>query len=356
MEGNHFNKLPNELLSKLFDYLNYEDMLVFAQVLDELNPHHGKEVLEQYMKKHKLIHITDIRELMASDLKDYRFVICKSSGYQGIQQDDTISVSTEKLSQIMHCLFGSIHVKLNNFDINFLPENISYLKYVEQLDLYGNRLTSLPEKIIDLSVLETLNLSGNNFTIFPEVVCQLKRLRFLDLSKNHLIFLPNINMPKLFSLDVSHNEIKFLPTNLITPKLAMLYLEYNKLQSLPKYLGDFSNLKHLDVSYNYLRSLPNSLSKLTNLGFLNASFKDLEYIPSGVGTLPKFTTTSIFQTYNSYQEMIRGAHNERLFLNNNDLHTLPEDFKYIKDGVLYVRNNHISDSEKIRLKNLGIKF
>ena len=68
-----------------------------------------------------------------------------------------------------------------------LPEFISTLSSLKNLDLKINRLTMLPESIGSLSSLQSLDLSYNNLEEVPEVIQTLKSLEKLNI-KQDLIF------------------------------------------------------------------------------------------------------------------------------------------------------------------------
>ena len=71
----------------------------------------------------------------------------------------------------------------------------------------GQNLNSLPEMISILKNLVELNLSQNNLIELPEEICDLKNLRDLNLSANYLKHLPEnfVKLNKLIRLDLSVN-------------------------------------------------------------------------------------------------------------------------------------------------------
>ncbi len=60
-----------------------------------------------------------------------------------------------------------------------------------------------------------------------------------------------------------------------------------KLESLPKKVGKFTQLIHLDLSFcHHLKELPNSIGHLQSLQWLNLSYcYDIKYLPSTMGDL-----------------------------------------------------------------------
>ena len=74
---------------------------------------------------------------------------------------------------------------------------------------------------------------------------------------------------KLTYLDLSTNNLRTLPKEIgDLSELETLYLDHNNLRTLPKEIGDLSELIHLYLSYNKLSILPESIESLINLTFL----------------------------------------------------------------------------------------
>ncbi len=120
-----------------------------------------------------------------------------------------------------------------------------------------------------LSSLENLDMSHNSLTSLVPLPSSLKQL---SVQYNDMITLPShlASLPRLTSLDVSHNKISILPGDLFTTEPGMTSLQYfnlsnNKLQLLLPELCQLANLKELDVSENTLISMPTELEKLTSL-------------------------------------------------------------------------------------------
>lgn len=116
----------------------------------------------------------------------------------------------------------------------------------------------------------------NQITELPRSLTLMSSLTCLSLTKNKLHRLhPDVFYGKISStlktLDMSHNQIDFLPASIcLLTRLETLDVRNNKLQRLPITLRRLTDLKNLIVSHNQLPSLPSSVMemRLTKLSFM----------------------------------------------------------------------------------------
>ncbi|MBT4594779.1 hypothetical protein HOD08_02790 [bacterium] len=91
---------------------------------------------------------------------------------------------------------------------------------------------------------------------------------------------------RLVQLDCSNLEIEELPQCIGSlVNLRILKLKRNRLQSLPKEIGNLKFLGHLNLSYNQLEELPCEVGRLENLIGLNVKNNKLETVPEEIGGL-----------------------------------------------------------------------
>ena len=75
----------------------------------------------------------------------------------------------------------------------------------------------------------------------------------LDLSRNKLRVIPDLNLPVLENLDMSHNQLEELPTRFLLPKLQCLDLLENNFATLPRINSkELTQLKYLTLCNNDL--------------------------------------------------------------------------------------------------------
>ena len=122
----------------------------------------------------------------------------------------------------------------------------------------------------------------------------------------------------------SHPSRKhFLDKGIDTEELK---LNVRKLTSLPKEIGNFTQLQFLYLNNNQLTSIPKEIGNLTNLIYLYLHNNKLTSIPKEIGNLTKL---------------------EYLYLHNNKLTSIPKEIgKLTKLEYLYLYNNQLTSIHK----------
>ncbi len=132
---------------------------------------------------------------------------------------------------------------LSNLELEALPDSISQLIQLQELDLSNNKLTSLPEFICQLTQLQRLIVDKNQLTSLPDSIGQLTQLKQLNVSDNQLTALP-AGLRSLQSLEE-------------------LYLHGNRELGLP---AEIQSTKPSDILDSYF-SAPFNEAKLIVIGF-----------------------------------------------------------------------------------------
>uniref|UniRef100_A0A8W4FN81 non-specific serine/threonine protein kinase n=1 Tax=Sus scrofa TaxID=9823 RepID=A0A8W4FN81_PIG len=195
---------------------------------------------------------------------------------------ENLSDVVEKLEQLILegnkisgvCLPLSLkELKILNLSKNrissFSEDFLEACPQVESLSARMNFLAAMP---FLPSSMTSLKLSQNRFTCVPEAILNLPHLRSLDMSSNDIKYLPgpvhwrSMNLRELL---FSHNQISTLDLSekaCAWSRVEKLHLSHNKLKEIPPEIGCLENLTSLDVSCNLeLRSFPNEMGKLSKI-------------------------------------------------------------------------------------------
>eukprot|EP00002_Diphylleia_rotans_P014756 TRINITY_DN2871_c0_g1_i15.p1 TRINITY_DN2871_c0_g1~~TRINITY_DN2871_c0_g1_i15.p1 ORF type:complete len:922 (-),score=123.03 TRINITY_DN2871_c0_g1_i15:269-3034(-) len=97
-------------------------------------------------------------------------------------------------------------------------------------------------------------------------------------------------LTEVISLDLSGKSLHSLPEGIaMCTKLKKLYVEKNKIQILPAFLGNLTSLEILDISDNPIIELPEEITKLTRLKYLRIEARGNITVrdgPIGITSLP----------------------------------------------------------------------
>ncbi|KAK9710897.1 Protein phosphatase 2C [Popillia japonica] len=251
--------------------------------------------------------------------------------------------------------------------ISVLPATIWELKYLKILRCAHNRLALPPDKFADMRaiVLNESDLKPDNSTSQKTNILTNLNLRGNRLKGNIILG----NYGNLTELDVSENNIESLDLSAVE-QLQVLQCSRNNLTHLILYGKNLTSLiagnncithltvnhppillKHMDVSYNEMETLPDWLSGCQDLRSLFASNNNIKTLPEHLfcNEMPYLHTVQLAYNQIQYLPAIqRKLPIQELFLQNNSLSLLPENFfKAIYNiKVLNVSNNRLCDLPK----------
>lgn len=251
-----------------------------------------------------------LHQLNRLNLAHNKLFVVPFQVFRVLKNIETIDLSHNNLVSILDNFFTpNGKLKSLNFHNNIIEQlskhSLFGLNQLHTLDISKNRLITIDRNAFDSLVnLRHLNLSENLFAIISSTTfTALINLNTLDLSKNIVKKLPNgifasqyelkelilektaieklgnwisrknatINkniLVNLKSIVIRDNEYLTEIDSITfrnTPALNNLILSGNRLQSVPKELGDLTELEVLDISGNELVSIPWQMGNLMNL-------------------------------------------------------------------------------------------
>lgn len=181
-----------------------------------------------------------------------------------------------------------------------------------------NRVTSLPETIGSLTKLTHLYLANGLVTTLPAAMSQLVSLTDVEI----------YNCPKMVKYPDALNTIPKMVALNIARNIQMPHSElYRGLNDFATSSPSRGELQLLYAGFNNLEELPASFKNLLKIGLLDLSHNKLH------GELPSLTTD---------------VKPVQLFLDNNQITSLPKDFCGIEDiESIYLSNNKFTKMPNI---------
>ena len=171
-------------------------------------------------------------------------------------------------------------------------------------------LKAFPEEILTLAdTLEVLDLSDNQLTELPDSIAQLKYLKVLFFARNNFTVFPLIlrKFPALTMIGFKSNQIQIVPETAFPLKLKWLILTDNKIEKLPKSIGDCPLLQKCALAGNRIEELPIEMARCENLELLRVSANTLKAIPKWLFDLPKLSWVGFGGNPATYQPAVDHA-------------------------------------------------
>ncbi|KAK2617062.1 leucine-rich repeat domain-containing protein [Leptospira interrogans] len=183
------------------------------------------------------------------------------------------------------------------------------------------------------------------------------RIMLIHLQKITIGFLFLINLfCKIQTEKVEPKTYRDLTEAIQNPlDVRFLYLNGQKLTTLPKEIGQLKNLQRLDLGYNQFKIIPNEIEQLQNLQVLELNNNQLTTLSKEIGRLQNLQ--ELYLSYNQLtilpNEIGQLKNLQVLELNNNQLKTLSKEIGQLKNlKRLELDNNQLSSEEKERIRKL----
>ncbi|CAK6443183.1 unnamed protein product [Pipistrellus nathusii] len=186
-----------------------------------------------------------------------------------------------------------LDLSMNNIS-QLPPSPLHSLRFLEELRLAGNALTSIPRgAFAGLYSLKVLMLQNNHLRQVPtEALQNLRSLQSLRLDANHISYVPPSCFSGLHSLRhlwLDDNALTEIPVQAFRSLSALqaMTLALNKIHHIPDYaFGNLSSLVVLHLHNNRIHSLGKKcFDGLHSLETLDLNYNNLDEFPSAIRTL-----------------------------------------------------------------------
>lgn len=298
------------------------DSLALARILD--SNHIPQEKAKQvatwiYARIYELNFDNLELERIPKEIKYLDALVKLSAAHTNLKSIETDSI--QKLATL-------VSIDFSDCKFDSIPEKIGELKALVHLDLSTNNIKRLPKGVTSSTILKHLNLANNENLISPDsMTWGASALNYLNMSNCGLtnLFTGLSSLSSLDTLILQSNRINLIPEIAIgLPRIRVLNLDGNAIDTVPPNLGSFSTLENLSMVGNQIRGLAVELTKLRALKVFNLSNNNLVKWPS-MGPFATLKTLIVSNNRFEFLPTSLGENKalEELYANGNRILQLP---------------------------------
>ncbi|XP_059535820.1 extracellular matrix protein 2-like [Myotis daubentonii] len=227
-------------------------------------------------------------------LNDNHLQGLQHSSFRGLSKLLTLEVEGNQLhdgniSPLAFRPLGSLlYLRLDRNRLRTIPPGLP--ASLQELHLGANVIEEVTERTLNRSCsLSVLVLSNNRLQedrLAPRAWIDLPKLETLDLSHNRLVHVPSFLPRGLRRLLLHHNHIERIPGYVFAhmkPGLEFLHLSYNSLRADGihdvSFWGLRTSLAELLLDHNQLQAIPRGLLGLKGLQVLRLSHNKIRHVP-----------------------------------------------------------------------------
>ncbi|XP_063703563.1 protein artichoke [Culicoides brevitarsis] len=230
-----------------------------------------------------------LEKLERLNLQDNRVVSIHDRSTEPLKNLREINLQGNRVELLIDHVFSESQ-KLERADfsrnniVEIAPDAFRRSKAMKVLDVSSNNLREIPESLSYLEELKELDVSFNQLTdLKPSIVAAWRNLEELRASNNKLPVLEHgsfRNLPFLQYLDLSSNELEQIQPGAFRslPELQEVVLADNKLVELPdRAFEDLPNLQAIHLQQNVLQGIaPHAFHRSPSIVYLNLSSNNIK--------------------------------------------------------------------------------
>lgn len=208
------------------------------------------------------------------------------------EESGTTSESKEKVIVMASRLsLASKELSLGGHGLSVVPPQVWETSDITKVDLSRNTIEDLPVELSSCASLETLILSRNKIKMWPSAILKsLQHLVCLKLDINPLKQIPSDGFEaasNLQILDLSGNAgcLPEYPAFSSLMQLQELYLRRMQIPEVRVDIISLPKLRILDMSQNSIQSIPEGFKNATSLQELRFSDNNISALPAELGLL-----------------------------------------------------------------------
>ncbi|ELP85953.1 leucine-rich repeat containing protein, putative, partial [Entamoeba invadens IP1] len=270
--------------------------------------------LSEYVKEH----FNDFKNVFFEEMQDTISISLITVKTCGEVFYKTFCMNSQVIYKILQPQNTPNEIDLQGMELYFFPlfHNFPSLENVTKLCLRNNNLSSFPSEINQFIHIKNIDLSKNKISRISDIICECTNLTLLDISDNQILYLPRrLTSMKLFEINLNGNSPSqtpfslyfpsmlqklslksyFFPTNISSVNLTSLdigsnFLEPDFMHAIPK------SVVELGLSSCLLEHLPTLITKLTNLEVLDISENPIASFPPAFFTLKNIKIVKLLKT------------------------------------------------------------
>ena len=179
-------------------------------------------------------------------------------------------------------------MQINHGPLEIVPNNVNEkFKKVSRLDLSFNNLSNVPESLGHLPINQ-LYLENNKLNALPDTIWGNKDIFHIELDNNNISVIPPsiISSKALNRLFMSNNSLYRLPLELFMLKIVTIYVDGNRLKSIPTEIGKMTTLQHARFNNNHnITNVPEEIGNLVRLKDVDFRNNAIEFLPDSFESL-----------------------------------------------------------------------